>query len=58
MKFIEAHDFHASPDWLDHVEMVGEAIRRAAIQHKVAFIATSDFLDRAIYANDKGGFLF
>jgi len=56
MKFIEAHDFHASPDWLELSEQLGRAVRDAAIKNKVAFIATSDFWDKPVYATNKGGF--
>lgn len=56
MKFIEAHDFHASPEWLEHSEAVGRKVRQAATQHKAAFIATSDFWDKPVYATHKGGF--
>jgi len=56
VKFLEAHDFHASPDWLELSEKLGKAVRDAAVRHKVAFIATSDFWDKPVYATNKGGF--
>lgn len=56
MKYLSVPDFHFSMDHLEVSKMCGEAVKKAAIENKVDFIAIpGDWFDHPIMANDKGG---
>jgi hypothetical protein len=56
IKFIECPDFHLSPSWLETSKQCAAAVRKAAIDNQVDFIAfPGDFWDRPVLASDQGG---
>jgi len=54
IKYLEVPDFHYAPEWSEISEKCAEAVRIAAIENKVDFIALpGDFFDKPLYASNR-----
>jgi len=54
MKYLEVPDFHYSPEWSEISEQCAEAVRLAAIENNVDFIAVpGDLFDKPLYASNR-----
>jgi hypothetical protein len=56
IKYLEIPDFHFSKQWAETSVSASLAVKKAAMENNVDFIAiVGDFFDAPIYASDKGG---